>query len=124
MDDDYFNSLPPFRYCATRLDDIEDVKKYAPGGFHPVDVGSVISSGERNYEVVHKLGHGGCATIWLVRLGAQSPTYHALKVLCADNVDYPDRELAIFKHLKAVAGDGHPNVVDLQESFKISGPNG
>ncbi|CAK7273999.1 hypothetical protein SEPCBS57363_005937 [Sporothrix epigloea] len=118
MDEDYFDSLPPFRY------QVEDTEKYAPGGFHPVDIGDVISSGERDYEVIHKLGHGGFATVWLVRSGAQLTTYNALKILIADSADYNDPELAIFEHLKKFAGAGHPNVMDLQDSFKISGPNG
>ncbi|CAK7275615.1 hypothetical protein SEPCBS57363_006801, partial [Sporothrix epigloea] len=124
MEVDPFDLLPPFRYCSIDLYDIEDVENYAPGGYHPVNIGDVISSGERNYEIVHKLGHGGCATIWLVRSGTQSKSYHAMKILCADDADNPDRELAIFEHLKTVAGDGHPNVVDLHDSFKVTGPNG
>ncbi|CAK7568562.1 MAG: hypothetical protein SEPTF4163_006557 [Sporothrix epigloea] len=121
---DYFDRLPPFRYCGTRLDNVEKTQKYAPGGYHPVDIGDVISSGEREYEVIHKLGHGGFATVWLVRSGVQSTSYHALKILCADGDDYVDPELPIFEYLKKVAAAGHPNVVDLHDSFKITGPNG
>ncbi|CAK7275598.1 hypothetical protein SEPCBS57363_006788 [Sporothrix epigloea] len=106
------------------LYDIEDVEKYAPGGYHPVDIGDVISSAKCDYEVVHKLGHGGCATVWLVRSETQSTSYHALKILCADDANNPDRELAIFEHLEKVAEAGHPNVVDLHDSFKVIGPNG
>ncbi|CAK7275520.1 hypothetical protein SEPCBS57363_006732, partial [Sporothrix epigloea] len=124
MDEDYFDRLPPFRYCSIRLESFEDTQKYAPGGYHPVDIGDVISSGEREYEVIHKLGHGGFSTVWLVRSGEQSVTYHALKILCAEDADDPDPELAILEHLKKVASAGHPNVVDLHDSFKITGPNG
>ncbi|CAK7568720.1 MAG: hypothetical protein SEPTF4163_006721, partial [Sporothrix epigloea] len=120
-EDSYFRN---YRYCAISSDEIEDVEKYAPGGYHPVDIGDVISSGKHEYEVIHKLGHGGFATVWLVRSGLQSTSYHALKVLCADKADYIDPELAIFEHLKKVAAAGHPNVVDLHDSFKITGPNG
>ncbi|CAK7273993.1 hypothetical protein SEPCBS57363_005934 [Sporothrix epigloea] len=123
-DKDYFDRLPPFRFCGTKVAYVEDTQKYAPGGYHPVDIGDVISSGEREYEVIHKLGHGGFATVWLVRSGVQSTSYHALKILCADGDDYVDPELAIFEHLKKVAAAGHPNVVDLHDSFKITGPNG
>lgn len=124
MEIDPFDLLPPFRYRSMGLYDIEDVEKYAPGGFHPVDIGEIISSAKCDYEVVHKLGHGGCATVWLVRSGAQSTSYHALKILCADDADYPNHELAVLEHLKKVARAGHPNVVDLHDSFKLSGPNG
>ncbi|CAK7275186.1 hypothetical protein SEPCBS57363_006551 [Sporothrix epigloea] len=119
MDEDYFDSLPPFRFHGTRLEEIEDIENYAPGGYHPVEIGDVISSGEREYEVVHKLGHGGYATVWLVRSGEQLTTYNALKILCADDADYVDPELAIFEHLKKVAADGHPNVMDLQDSAPL-----
>lgn len=33
----------------------EDVKKYVPGGYHPVDIGDEIAQ----YTVLHKLGSGG-----------------------------------------------------------------
>ncbi|CAK7275519.1 hypothetical protein SEPCBS57363_006731 [Sporothrix epigloea] len=120
-DNKYFRD---YQYCAISSDEIENVEKYTPGGYHPVDIGDVISSDEHDYEVVHKFGYGGFATVWLVRSGAQSTSYHALKILCADRADYADPELAIFQHLKKVAATGHPNVVELYDSFKITGPNG
>ncbi|QLI69139.1 Serine/threonine-protein kinase AFC3 [Metarhizium brunneum] len=103
---------------------VEDAEKYASGGYHPVDIGDTICNGERAYEVIHKLGHGGFSTVWVVRSCAPSPSYFALKILCAEAVDMTDGELNVLQHLRTVAGPGHPNVVVLYDSFKISGPNG
>ncbi|CAK7265216.1 hypothetical protein SEPCBS57363_001468 [Sporothrix epigloea] len=124
MDKDDFDQLHSFRICETSLDDVEETRKYAPGGYHPVDIGDVISSGKREYRVIHIFGHGGFATVWLVRSGAQKASYHALKILCAERAGYIAPELSMLEHLQKFASAGHPNVVKLQDSFQISGPNG
>ncbi|KAH6655586.1 kinase-like domain-containing protein [Truncatella angustata] len=41
---------------------IEDVEEYQPGGFYPVDIGDKIL---KIFEIVHKIGHGQYATVWL-----------------------------------------------------------
>lgn len=105
------------------MERVEDVEKYLPGGFHPVDIGDVIGIGNQRYEVIHKLGHGGFSTVWLVRSCGDVRSYFALKILVAD-VDV-DNELRILQHLSAAnANRGHPNVLRLYNSFKVSGPNG
>ncbi|OBZ77877.1 hypothetical protein A0H81_01584 [Grifola frondosa] len=53
------------RYRYPRLDDIEDLEKYRPGGFHPVSVGDVFNGGR--YKVLHKLGFGRSSTVWRAR---------------------------------------------------------
>ncbi|EFY86378.1 protein kinase domain-containing protein [Metarhizium acridum CQMa 102] len=70
------------------------------------DIGDAICNGERVFQVMHKLGHGGFSTVWSVR------SYTI------------DGELAVLRHLRTVAGPGHPNVVALHDSFQISGPDG
>jgi hypothetical protein len=52
------------KYYNSRLDDVEDLEKYRPGGYHPVSIGDIFSRGR--YEVLHKLGYGGSSTVWLV----------------------------------------------------------
>ncbi|CAK7273357.1 hypothetical protein SEPCBS57363_005612, partial [Sporothrix epigloea] len=59
MDADELPPLPPFRYIQPFHVDVEDVEQYAPGGYHPVDIGDVICAGKTKYKAVHKLGHGG-----------------------------------------------------------------
>lgn len=113
--------LPPFRYRQPDLDYVEDVEKYVPGGYHPVDIGDVIGTGDQRYEVLHKLGYGGFSTVWLVRSYGDMPSYFALKILCADIHDF--EELSVLQHLQKSAGT-HPNVMALHDSFKVSGANG
>jgi hypothetical protein len=43
----------------------ERMRLYRPGGFHPVRLGDTFSDGR--YQVHHKLGSGGFATVWLAR---------------------------------------------------------
>lgn len=114
--------LPYFRYRQPDMAWVEDVEKYVPGGYHPVDIGDVIHSNEQSYEVIHKLGHGGFSTVWLVRDCVHTSSHFALKILRADDVE--DCKLNILLHLRKVAGPGHPNVLAYYNTFKISGPNG
>ncbi len=95
---------------------------YKPGGLHPVDIGDMIDANDRQYKVVHKLGYGGFSTVWLVCSCGDMPSYFALKILRANRTDM--NELCVFQHLKNVAGPGHPNIVTLYDSFKVTGPNG
>ncbi|KJZ71073.1 hypothetical protein HIM_09545 [Hirsutella minnesotensis 3608] len=113
---------PPFRYRQPRIEGVEDVENYCPGGYHPVEIGEIIPSDDQAYQVIHKLGHGGFSTVWLVQTQQHEPSYFALKILRADVVDVP--ELRLLEYLRKVAGPGHPNLVALHDSFKISGPNG
>lgn len=111
-------------YFCTDILSAEDVEKYRPGGYHPVDIGDINSSGERNYEVIHKLGHGGFSTVWLVRLGTPSLSLFSLKILRADVTKSAGAEIKILEHLRTATGSRHPNVVYLHDSFQITGPNG
>lgn len=43
----------------------ENLSLYCHGGFHPVRLGDQFK--ENRYRVVHKLGFGRFATVWLVR---------------------------------------------------------
>ncbi|KAI1323913.1 kinase-like domain-containing protein [Xylariaceae sp. FL0255] len=43
-------------------DDIEDLNEYRDGGLAPLAIGDVIAN---RFEIIHKLGHGGIATVWL-----------------------------------------------------------
>ena len=44
------------------MDFVEDIEGYEPGGFHPVLLDGTLND---VFEVVHKLGFGGMATVWL-----------------------------------------------------------
>jgi len=56
-------------------DDAEDITRYRLGEYHPVKLGDCFSSFPASnpsslvprYRVLHKLGYGSYATIWLAR---------------------------------------------------------
>jgi len=60
---------------------LEHVYDYEPDGHHPVHLNDVYGKNGQ-YRVIHKLGHGGFATVWLCRdTGAREATrYIALKL--------------------------------------------
>lgn len=94
----------------------EDVKKYVPGGYHPVDIGDKVAQ----YTVLHKLGSGGFGTVWLVQ-SSEDARYYALKILCAEVSEANANEREVMEYL---GPHDHPSVVKLLRSFEITGPNG
>ena len=42
----------------------EPLDRYRDGGYHPVHLGDFYNGGR--YKVLHKLGWGGYATVWLL----------------------------------------------------------
>ncbi|KAI1357397.1 kinase-like domain-containing protein [Xylaria arbuscula] len=59
----------------------EDPEYYCQGGYCPVDISQLIS---RHFRIVHKLGHGGFATVWLAR-DERKNRYVALKIVAAEH---------------------------------------
>lgn len=49
------------------VDEAENINKYTQGGYHPVQIGQIYISSVARYRVLHKLGHGSFATVWLAR---------------------------------------------------------
>ncbi|KAI9163422.1 High-affinity methionine permease [Paramyrothecium foliicola] len=45
--------------------DAEPLRRYRPGGYHPVVLGDLLNHGR--YKVIHKLGWGGYATTWAAK---------------------------------------------------------
>ncbi|KAG8158231.1 hypothetical protein KVR01_011992 [Diaporthe batatas] len=113
-----------YRYRYPRMEEVEEVERYVPGGYHPVDIGDRLGpeDGSHYYTVLHKLGYGGFSTVWLTRC-SQDDHYYALKILTADLPESQGKDLKILQSLK---NDGfeHPHIVHLYESFEVSGPNG
>lgn len=62
---------------------LEGVIDYEPGGYHSVHLGDEFH-GQYQYRVIHKLGHGGFATVGLCLVLGEVPRYVALKILVAD----------------------------------------
>jgi serine/threonine-protein kinase SRPK3 len=46
-------------------DSVENLNDYKPGGYHPGDI--YPTRDNPRYRVLHKLGYGSFATIWLAR---------------------------------------------------------
>jgi hypothetical protein len=64
---------------------LEHIYDYKLNGHHPVHLGDIYSNNGR-YRVIHKLGSGGFAIVWLYRdTKAKGATkYIALKILMAE----------------------------------------
>lgn len=75
------------------------------------------------YIVIHKLGHGGFATVWLARDTIRE-RYVALKILAARlSRDCP--EVEILRRLKKSEDhEGKAYVMSMLDHFWIEGPNG
>ncbi|KFA70079.1 hypothetical protein S40285_03307 [Stachybotrys chlorohalonatus IBT 40285] len=115
-------TLPSFHHRQPRLENIEEVEKYVPGGYHAVDIDDVIDAGKDSYKVIHKLGPGGFSTVWLVLSCREIATYYALKIICADASG--PHELEVLQHIEKASLSGHPHVAMLHDSLRVSGPNG
>ncbi|EJT98481.1 kinase-like protein [Dacryopinax primogenitus] len=112
----------------------EDLSRYGPGGFHPVHLGDVLSvlpggDGPR-YRILHKLGYGGQATVWLAEdMASENKRGVAIKILSSNCSGHGlDNEISILlslaQHHRDAAHPGSRNVVRLLDFFKLHGPNG
>lgn len=112
----------PSRTDYEHVEDVESPVYYQPGGFHPVLIGNELNG---RYRVVHKLGHGGYSTTWLVR-DQQSQKLLAAKVGAADSCDNEVHVLsALTGENNSTSKDpGKEHIPPLLDVFKINGPNG
>ncbi|KAI0479230.1 kinase-like domain-containing protein [Xylariaceae sp. FL0804] len=106
------------------MDWIENPEQYEKGGYHPVLVDELL---EDRFEVVHKLGWGGIATVWLC-MDHQKKKWCAVKILSADcsSEDCPDlKALKTFqdKRVSPSQAASHGIIIP-DEHFWIDGPNG
>ena len=99
-------------------DGSEDLDQYELGGYHPIRLGDILAS---RFEIVHKLGAGAFATVWLAR-DARENRYVALKIAQADASE-ESNELRMHRHLQT-AQSTRLCVAALLNHFFIEGPNG
>lgn len=101
---------------------LENVYEYEPGGHHPVHLGDRFGE-QGKYKVIHKLGSGGTANVWLCRqILGPIPTYVALKIIMAEYSDDNCHELKVNK-VAQLKIDNDSICLPLDQ-FKITGPNG
>jgi hypothetical protein len=106
------------------FEDVEDIRRYGPGGYHPILIGDFLGP-LRRFRVAHKLGYGYFGTVWLC-YDNQESLWRAVKVLTAES-SYPNcPELVAMERLSNTAPEhlinNHLGVP--MEYFWIDGPNG
>lgn len=102
--------------------DLEPLDDYQPGGYHPILLGDTLGP-KRRYRVIHKLGHGRCATVWLcVDKQPFSHKYVAIKVNRSSVKK--ERMFDMKLSLLNAFGQGFQNIAFLLNIFSIDGPNG
>ncbi|KAI9761743.1 MAG: hypothetical protein M4579_000837 [Chaenotheca gracillima] len=90
----------PGAYKFGTWESVEDREEYRPGGFHPVLLGSRVGENDE-YRIIHKLGYGGFATVWLAR-DSVADRYVALKIMKAEVSDVQvSKELVNIEKLRA-----------------------
>ncbi|KAI9651339.1 hypothetical protein NHQ30_001378 [Ciborinia camelliae] len=103
------------------VNSVEKLTSYCEGGFHPIHLNDTFKSGR--YEVIHKLGNGGFATVWLARDNKRE-RYVALKVL-ASRLSKDSPEIDMLRLMRMSPEHvGKPYVQPLLDHFHHHGPNG
>ncbi|PNY23764.1 Uncharacterized protein TCAP_06303 [Tolypocladium capitatum] len=107
-------------------DELEKLHGFRPGGYHPIHLQDELHDGQ--YRVIHKLGHGGYATVWLCRdQHVDAPSYVAVKILVASEAERDSRELLVTAKLKREGMDKIPAGQRLclpLKQFASQSPNG
>ncbi|KAI2778522.1 kinase-like protein [Daldinia loculata] len=106
------------------LDEVEDVEWYQPGGFYPLDVGATIID---RFKVIHKLGHGGIATVWFC-WDLQEEKWIALKINSASHSSDDCSDLKAIRMIEAQSQGidelNDNNIMIAMQTFFIESPNG
>ncbi|RYC55216.1 hypothetical protein CHU98_g10992 [Xylaria longipes] len=107
------------------IGDIEDIEDYRPGGLHPVDMFDMLL--DDRFEVCHKLGSGGIATVWLCYEKAVKK-WKAIKINAADRSHDDSPELRVEKLLAKSCDTSqlleNYHIAMPLETFWVEGPNG
>jgi len=104
------------------METTEDVTRYISGGYHPILIGDHLGPpNEPRYRIVHKLGYGSYATVWLAQKTDSSQEFVAVKVTTAESDGSLGRESAM---LEAASKHAESHVLTLLDHFMLHGPNG
>lgn len=124
--------------AATCELDAEPLHRYKAGGYHPLHLGDRLKS--ERYEVLHKLGWGGYATVWLgkdhelvrsflrrghILMGHSLGLPVAMKVLVSELCD-ENHEASMYRHVSCGPPQhpGRDKLPHMLDSFTFEGPNG
>jgi serine/threonine-protein kinase SRPK3 len=113
------DSCSSIRFLLVNFD-CEDLEKYSLGGFHPVHLGDHYDNGR--YRIVHKLGSGGFATVWLARDEVEH-RWVALKIVVAEESTSVEAK-SLLSRRAASQCRGDATFVVERRRFTFSGPNG
>lgn len=103
---------------------IESLDQYGAGGYHPTHLGDKFFEGR--YEVIHKLGYGGYATVWLCR-DLQEQRYVSVKIATSEISGAQKSNERKIYHALRIGNPQHPGkrfVRSLLNDFIHEGPNG
>ncbi len=103
---------------------LEKVCDYEAGGHHPVHLDDLL---HERYRVIHKLGSGGYANVWLYRDAANdAPKYVALKIIIAEGstADCPESRVAKVMEFGCGTETAAQYLSLPLDQFEINGPNG
>ncbi len=123
----FFSTMSQPRYIPSRLEEVEYVEDYQPGGLHPISIGETFA--KRRYRVIHKLGFGGSSTIWMARDNLQDSPQGRIVTLKAMRADASFKsaddlpELFIPSILHATLAPSC-NFQTVDDHFVVQGPNG
>ena len=103
---------------------LEKIYDYEPGGHHPVHLGDLLN---QRYKVIHKLGNGGYANVWLCSdVMSDMPRYVAVKIIMAEASTKDCPELRLNKLIEL--GFDRDSLAEHfclpLDKFEIDGPNG
>lgn len=116
-------SLTDDLYQTSIYEDLEDREEYKPGGYHPVHLGDTLGDDDR-YRVLHKLGNGEFATVWLCR-DIEARKYVAVKIITAEKSHQDCPELNVMKLSNSKDNKIENDKIAIpQNYFWINGPNG
>ncbi|EJD36082.1 kinase-like protein [Auricularia subglabra TFB-10046 SS5] len=105
----------------------EDILRYVAGGYHPVIMGNILrdtrAAGRPGYRVMHKLGYGAFATVWLAQR-TDTNAFVSVKVTTADCA--ASQEVGMLKAAAEFVRSRctQSNIITLIDSWTFDGPNG
>ncbi|KDR69876.1 hypothetical protein GALMADRAFT_145255 [Galerina marginata CBS 339.88] len=120
--------MTPDDFYFDFMETTEDIMRYVPGGYHPIIIGNILSPPDdtenesRRYRIMHKLGYGSFATVWLAQKTDSSDAFVAVKVTTAEGYS-TTQEAAVLQVLSKAQTKG-AHVISILDQFILHGPNG